>query len=107
MTFRSYLFEAEIRDDVPSRKTFPVYDDLGKCIGGFHVKKGDIVEGLISGTYYDAGLLVSSGQSFYFTLSRDVTNTVCGIISSCVFDATSVKILKSEEILHDQITETE
>lgn len=80
---RIYRFEAEVEGDVLSRETFPIYDDsLKNLLGGFSLKRGDVIIGFVAGVDHPTALAISTGASFYFTPMEDCNGMIShGVIS--------------------------
>ena len=92
-----YTFEIEIEGDIYSGESFPIYDDeCKKLLGGFTLKKGEVIYGFIAGVNHQAALYVSTGETFYFTPKEDENGKVShGIVSDLPISPLSVAVDKT------------
>lgn len=98
MSERIFRFEIQIREDMRSYETFPIYDDYGNLVGGFTRRLGDLVRGFISGSGYPMALDVSSEAAFYFTPRIDDDGLIgYGLISDKPLNVLSVKVQAAYE----------
>jgi hypothetical protein len=98
MEARIFRFKVEIPGDLESYKTYPVYDEFGKLVGGFTVFKGSMMAGFIAGVGYPLALVISTGEPFYFTACEDSTGRISyGKVTDYEMNSDSKKVSGASE----------